>query len=179
MAEHAAPLVWIDLEMTGLDPASCHIVQLGMIITNSQLEQLGDPYEVTIWQPDAVLDQMSPFVRRMHEKSGLLPQIRASETGLREAEQETMARITAVAEYRKAILCGNSIHSDRKFLDAYMPQLSGYLHYRMIDVSGIKELARSWYDLEYSKPELGQHTALADIQQSIEELRFYRSRIFR
>jgi oligoribonuclease len=179
MSRAKPPLVWIDLEMTGLDPRSAVIVQLGMVLTTADLEPIGDPLEITIWQPESALAAMSPVVRRMHEESGLLEAIRASTTSLREAEQEVMAVITRHAGYREARLCGNSIHSDRKFIEAYMPQLDGYLHYRMIDVSAIKELARSWYGLTYQKAEDGKHTALFDIQASIAELRFYRERIFR
>lgn len=172
-------LVWMDLEMTGLDPESCAIVQLGMILTDTKLNELAPPLEINIWQPESVLATMSPFVRNMHEKSGLLEQIRASKTSVAEAEQEALALIAKHAEYRTARLCGNSIGQDRRFLVKYMPVLEGYLHYRQVDVSTLKELAGWWYNSKFDKPDTGKHTALHDIRQSIEELRFYKKTLFK
>lgn len=179
MAARNPVLAWLDLEMTGLDPATCHIVQLALILTNSELEELAPPLELTIWQPTAVLDTMCPYVRAMHVKSGLLPQITRSEISIEEAEQEVMALLTKHAPYRTARLCGNSIYQDRKFLHRYMPGFESYLHYRQIDVSTIKELALWWYGTKYSKRDGGQHTALFDIRQSIDEMKYYRKQIMR
>ena len=167
-------LVWMDLEMTGLDPETCAIVQMAIIVTNSQLEELAPPLDLTIWQPEPVLATMSPFVRAMHEKSGLLAAIRRSEVSVLEAEHEAMKLITPRAPFRIGRLCGNSIGQDRRFLCKYMPMLEGYLHYRQVDVSSIKELALWWKNIKYSKAEGGQHTALFDIRQSIAELKYYR-----
>jgi oligoribonuclease len=172
-------LAWLDLEMTGLDPETCAIVQLGLVVTGPDLEPLAPPLELTIWQPDSVLAAMSPFVRSMHEKSGLLEQVRASQLSLADAEREAMELLSKHAPYRTARLCGNSIGQDRRFLVKYMPTLEGYLHYRQVDVSSLKELAGWWYDAKFEKPDLGKHTALHDVQQSLAELKFYRKTIFK
>jgi len=172
-------LVWVDLEMTGLDPESCAIVQMAMILTDTELNELTAPIDLVIWQPPAVLEAMSPFVRQMHASSGLLDQIRTSTVSLEDAERLAMELVSTHASYRKARLCGNSIGQDRRFLVKYMPVLEGYLHYRQIDVSTIKELAGWWYGAKYTKPDEGKHTALADIRQSIAELKHYREKVFR
>ncbi|RMG13017.1 MAG: oligoribonuclease [Deltaproteobacteria bacterium] len=172
-------LAWIDLEMTGLDPERDVIVQLALVLTDWDLEPIGDPLEVTIWQPDSVLERMEPYVRQMHQRSGLLDAIRESEATVADAERQAMGLLTEHAAYRKARLAGNSVGQDRRFLARYMPQLDGYLHYRIVDVSTVKELAQRWYGVTYTKPDDGRHTALADIQQSIEELRYYRQAIFK
>lgn len=172
-------LAWLDLEMTGLDPETCAIVQLGLILTDQNLDELAPPLELTIWQPEPVLATMTPFVRSMHERSGLLEQIRASQVSVDDAEREALELIAKHAPYRSARLCGNSIGQDRRFLVKYMPVLEGYLHYRQVDVSSIKELAGWWYNTKFEKPDLGKHTALHDVQQSIAELRFYRKAVFR
>lgn len=170
-------LVWIDLEMTGLDPASEVIVQAALIVTDAQLRPL-ESYCVDIWQPEAVLDKMVPFVREMHEKNGLLERVRGSHVETRRAEQELLARVSGWCPYQP-VLCGNTIHSDRKFIDKYMPALGGYLHYRMVDVSSLKVLAALWYpSAAYQKPRGAQHDALFDIEQSISELAHYRKAMF-
>jgi oligoribonuclease len=172
-------LVWLDLEMTGLDPETCVIVQLGMVLTDNQLNEIAPPLEITIWQPESVLQTMSPFVRNMHEKSGLLDQIRTSKTSLAEAEQQAFELVCKNVGYRSARLCGNSIGQDRRFLAKYMPMLEGYLHYRQVDVSTLKELSSWWYNKKFDKPDVGKHTALHDIRQSIAELKFYRQELFK
>ena len=172
-------LVWIDLEMTGLDPETCAIVQMGMIITDTELRELAQPWEVTLRQPDAVLAQMEPFVRAMHEKSGLLPRIHASQISLADAEKQALEIVMKHVAYRGGRLSGNSIGQDRRFLVKYMPTFERYLHYRQIDVTTLKELANNWYNKAYPKSEAGEHTALFDIQQSIAELKFLRKEIFR
>ncbi len=175
----AGNLVWIDLEMTGLDPEVDVILQAALIVTNSDLEPL-EKYSVDIWQPPHKLEAMVPFVRAMHDKNGLLERVRASLIDTKRAEQEILERVSGWCPYRP-ILCGNTIHSDRKFIDRYMPALGGYLHYRMIDVSSLKVLAQLWYPstAAYKKPSEGQHDALLDIQQSIAELAHYRQVLFR
>jgi oligoribonuclease len=165
--------------MTGLDPESCAIVEIGMILTDRDLEPLSQPYEVAIWQPESVLERMSPFVRNMHETSGLLAKVRASTTTVADAEQKALAIVSKHASYRTARLCGNSVWQDRRFLGRYMPGLERYLHYRQIDVTSIKELGEWWYRQVYDKPSHREHTALFDIEQSIEELRFLRGAVMK
>ncbi len=172
-------LAWLDLEMTGLDPESCVIVQMAMILTDPELNELAPPIELTIWQPEAALATMSPFVRAMHEKSGLIEQIRASKVSLADAEQQAVEILSRHAAFRTARLCGNSIGQDRRFLVKYMPVLDGYLHYRQVDVSTLKELAGWWYGQKFDKPDLGKHTALHDVRQSIAELKHYRQTVFK
>jgi len=172
-------LVWIDLEMTGLDPATCGIIELAMILTDIQLTPIGQPLELTIWQPESVLERMSPFVREMHTHNGLLERVRRSEVDLQDAERQVLEILVPHAEYRTAHLAGNSVWQDRRFLRQYMPSFDSYLHYRMIDVSAIKPLAEAWYGARYEKPKDGKHTALFDIQQSIKELEFYRANVMR
>lgn len=171
-------LVWIDLEMTGLDPLQDVILQAALIITSRELEPL-ESYCVDIWQPEAELGKMVPFVRKMHEKNGLIERCRASDVEVKQAEQELLARVSGWCPHRP-VLCGNTIGSDRKFIDRHMPALGGYLHYRMVDVSSVKVLAGLWYpDAQYEKPRGAQHDALFDIQQSIAELSHYRKKMFR
>lgn len=170
--------VWLDMEMTGLNPENCVIVQMAMILTDSHLNELAEPLEITIWQPDAVLTHMIPYVRRMHENSGLLEQIRRSTTSVEEAEHQAMEILSRHATYRTARLCGNSISQDRRFMYKYMPSFESYLHYRHIDVSTLKELAERWYGLKFKKPNEGKHTALHDVRQSIAELKYYREHMF-
>jgi oligoribonuclease len=147
---------------------------MAIILTDVHLKELVPPLELTIWQPPSVLETMSPFVRAMHKKSGLLPDIERSEVSVEDAEHEALHLVTAHAPYRTARLCGNSIGQDRRFLVKYMPRLEGYLHYRQIDVSTLKELSGWWSNVRHTKAEGGQHTALFDIRQSIEELKYYR-----
>lgn len=172
-------LVWVDLEMTGLDPETCRIVQMAMILTDTRLTELCDPFEMVVWQPESALESMTPFVRNMHAKSGLLDAVRASRNSSDECEREAMKLLTQYCGYRKGLLAGNSISQDRKFLERYMPSFAGYLHYRQVDVSTIKELAGAWYGVKFEKPDDGKHTALVDIRNSISELQYYRRHIFR
>lgn len=176
--QHTDNLVWIDLEMTGLDPANEVILQAALIVTDSQLRPL-ESYCVDIWQPEAALERMVPFVRQMHEGNGLIERVRKSSVEVGRAEQELLMRISGWCPHRP-VLCGNTIHSDRKFIAKYMPGLDAYLHYRMVDVSTLKVLAGLWYpSAAYQKPRDAQHDALFDIQQSIAELAHYRQKIFR
>lgn len=167
-------LVWMDLEMTGLDPAKDVILQAALIITDENLRPLAH-YSADIFQPESALATMSPFVRDMHESTGLTARVRASKTELFRAEQAILKLVSEHCSFG-AVLCGNTIHSDRKFVDKYMPALAGYLHYRMVDVSSLKVLASLWLPSEkrYAKPEQGKHDAIFDVEQSIAELRHYR-----
>lgn len=174
-------LVWIDCEMTGLDLGKDALIEVAALVTDPDLNILGDGVDVVIHADDALLDGMFDVVREMHEKSGLTEQVRASVVGVEEAEDRILSYITAhVPEPRSAPLCGNSIATDRGFLARDMPRLDGHLHYRMIDVSSIKELCRRWYPRTYyGQPAKGlAHRALADIKESIRELEFYRRTVF-
>lgn len=173
-------LVWLDMEMTGLDPETCVPVQVALIITDSELNTLVELADVTIWAPDAALAAMEPIPRQMHTDNKLIERIRTSQISLGDAEKELMKVVSKWVPYGRGILCGNSIHQDRRFLRKYFPTFEGYLGYRMVDVSSIKELAKRWYGPSalYTKGQ-GNHTALADVRESIEELKHYRSEIMR
>ena len=174
------PLVWIDCEMTGLDLGRDALIEVACIVTDGELNQLDEGVDVVIKPPAETLEQMSEVVREMHTASGLL---RALPTGvtLAEAEAVVLDYIRShVPEAKKAPLCGNSIATDRAFIIRDMPLVDAFLHYRMIDVSSIKELARRWYPRVYfaSPEKQGGHRALADITESIRELRYYRAAVF-
>ncbi|MET0740394.1 MAG: oligoribonuclease [Candidatus Nanopelagicales bacterium] len=173
-------LVWIDCEMTGLDLARDALVEVAVLVTDSELNVLGDGVDVVIRPPAQAVEQMVEVVRVMHTASGLLDALDSGIT-LSEAEQRIMAYITAWApEVRKAPLCGNSVHTDRGFIARDMPLLDDHLHYRIVDVSSIKELARRWYPRIYfnAPTKHGGHRALADIRESIQELKYYRAAMF-
>jgi oligoribonuclease len=171
--------VWLDLEMTGLDPESCAIIEIGVIITGPDLRPIAEMDRV-IWQPEEVLLRMEPVVREMHTRNGLLDKVRASTTSLRVAERDVTALISEHCALGEGVLAGNSIHTDRRFLFRYMPMLERYLHYRMVDVTSLKVLVRAWYPnlVEPRKAPSG-HTALADLRSSIAELQYYRDILFR
>jgi oligoribonuclease len=174
-------LVWIDCEMTGLDLRSDALIEVAALVTDPDLNVLGDGVDVVIHAEDALLDGMLDVVREMHEKSGLTDEVRRSAVTLAEAQDLVMHYITQyVPEPRTAPLCGNSIATDRGFLARDMPLLDNHLHYRMIDVSSVKELCRRWYPRVYfGQPAKGlAHRALADIRESIRELKYYRQTIF-
>jgi oligoribonuclease len=176
----ADPLVWIDCEMTGLDLARDALVEIACIITDSELNPLDAGIDMVIKPPAEALDSMPEVVREMHTSSGLLAALPAGIT-LAEAQDLVLGYIRKyVPDSRRVPLCGNSIATDRAFLARDMPELDTFLHYRMIDVSSVKELARRWYPRAYfASPEKhGGHRALADITESIRELRYYREVIF-
>lgn len=173
-------MVWVDLEMTGLDPETCTIVEIATIITESNLEIVAEGPNLVIHQPDEVLATMSDFVRELHTRSGLLPRIRASTVTLDEAAAQTRAFVAEHCVKGTAPLCGNSVWKDRAFIERYMPSLLEHLHYRIIDVSTLKELARRWYPPEVLAPKKKEtHRALDDVRESIEELLWYREKLFR
>jgi oligoribonuclease len=179
MADSKDLLVWLDMEMTGLDPDVCVPLQIALVITNADLDEL-DSMELEIWQPESKLEVMEPFVRKMHTDNGLLVKVRASDKGMLDAERKMLAMLTKHCRTGEGVLAGNSIHQDRKFLDRYFPTFSGLLHYRMVDVSTLKELVRRWYgDEALMKKPSSNHTALADARESIEELRHYRKGVMR
>jgi oligoribonuclease len=176
------PLVWIDLEMTGLDPDTERIVEIAAIVTDGTLEELHEGPELVVSQPAELLERMDDVVREMHASSGLTDAVTASQLSEADAEEQILAFVRQVVpEAGVAPLAGNSIHADRAFLRRYMPALNAHLHYRNVDVSTIKELARRWYPdaLESAPRKGGGHRALADIRESIAELRHYRATVFR
>ncbi|HEY0189381.1 MAG TPA: oligoribonuclease [Cellulomonas sp.] len=170
-------IVWIDCEMTGLDSGSDALVEVAAVVTDSELRVLGEGVDVVIAPPPAALEQMGDYVRTMHTTSGLLDELAAGTT-LADAERQVLEYVRAwVPDAGKAPLAGNSVGTDKVFLERDMPDLTGHLHYRVVDVSSIKELARRWYPRVYfASPEKhGGHRALADILESIDELRYYRA----
>ena len=174
-------LVWIDCEMTGLDLGKDKLIEVAALVTDPELNVLGDGIDLVIHADDAALDAMPEIVREMHAKSGLTEEVRRSAITMAEAEEAVLAYVKEfVPNPRTAPLCGNSIATDRGFLARDMPTLDAYLHYRMIDVSSIKELCRRWYPRVYfGQPSKGlAHRALADIRESIRELEYYRRTIF-
>lgn len=174
-------LVWADCEMTGLDLRRDALIEIAVLVTDSELRVLDDGVDIVITAPDELLDGMQPVVREMHAHSGLTEAVRASTTTVAEAEQQVLDYLRKhVPEARTVPLCGNSIATDRAFLARDMPELDAFLHYRMVDVSSIKELCRRWYPRVYfSQPQKGlAHRALADVKESIRELRYYRSTVF-
>ena len=174
-------LVWADCEMTGLDLRRDALIEIAVLVTDSELRVLDEGVDIVITAPDELLDGMQPVVREMHASSGLTEAVRASTTTVAEAEQMVLDYLRKyVPDARTVPLCGNSIATDRAFLARDMPELDAFLHYRMVDVSSIKELCRRWYPRVYfSQPQKGlTHRALADIKESIRELRYYRSTVF-
>ena len=173
-------LVWIDCEMTGLDLARDALVEIACVVTDGQLNVVDGGIDVIIKPPAEALDHMPEVVREMHTSSGLLAELPSGVT-LGEAQDAVLEYVRQhVREPKKVPLCGNSIATDRSFLARDMPELDEFLHYRMVDVSSIKELARRWYPRAYfaSPPKHGGHRALADILESIRELRYYREAVF-
>ena len=172
----------MDLEMTGLDPATEVIVEIATLITDDELNVIAEGPDLVISQPETVLTAMDPFVVEMHTSSGLLTAIRESTITLEQAGAQTLEFIKKhIPEPRTIPLCGNSIGTDRRFLAKYLPEIENYLHYRSVDVSTIKELVKRWYPgLEISRPtKTGAHRALDDVQESIRELKFYRENVFK
>ncbi len=172
-------LVWIDLEMTGLDPDRHAICEIATIITDSDLEVLAEGPNLVIRLDDATMADMDPWCVEHHGRSGLTARILESEVSNADAERQTLEFIAQYAPPNTAPLCGNSIWQDRRFLERYMPKLEAYLHYRMVDVSSIKECVKRWYSNDYlPPPKSNSHRALDDIYESISELQYYREKIF-
>lgn len=173
-------LIWIDLEMSGLDPAVNVILEIATIITDKDLNILEEGPVLVISQDPELFETMDEWNQTHHVQSGLWQRVLDSQTTLEQAQEQTLAFIEKYSLTKKNILCGNSIAQDRSFIAKYLPLIHNYLHYRMIDVSTIKELCKRWYDspsLVYKKKNI--HRALDDIKESIEELKFYRAEIFR
>jgi len=173
-------IVWIDCEMTGLDTVQDALIEVAVVVTDSELNVLGEGVDVVITPPQAALDQMNDLVRTMHTTSGLLEAL-PDGTTMADAQAAVLEYIKVfVPDPNKAPLAGNSVGTDKSFLERDMPELMEHLHYRVIDVSSIKELARRWYPrIYFASPEKnGGHRALADILESIDELRYYRRALF-
>ncbi|MCP1288839.1 MULTISPECIES: oligoribonuclease [Chromobacterium] len=175
MTQDQMNLIWLDMEMTGLNPETDRIIEVAMIVTDSQLNVVAESPVLVIHQPDEVLDGMDDWNKNTHGKSGLIEKVKASTLGEAEAEQILLDFMALHVPPRITPMCGNTIHQDRRFMVRWMPKLEEYFHYRNLDVSTLKELCKRW------KPEVargvvkrGKHEALADILESIEELRYYR-----
>lgn len=173
-------LVWLDMEMSGLDPDTDVILEVAVLITDDELDVVAPGLSLVIHQPREVLDRMDDWNREHHAASGLTAKVLASTLSVPEAEGRLLDLVRAHCAERASPLCGNSVYQDRRFLARYMPRLEAYLHYRNIDVSTLKELVRRWYPDGPRPPEKKHaHLALDDIRESIEELRFYRRHYFR
>jgi oligoribonuclease len=174
-------LVWIDLEMTGLDAGTDHVLEIATVITDDELNLVGDSLELVIHQPPEVLGLMGDVVTKMHRESGLTDEVRSATLSLAEAQRQTLEFIRRhVPEPGTVPLCGNSIGMDRRFLDRWLPEIEHHLHYHVVDVSSIRELAARWYPKATAqRPRKRKgHRALDDILESIEELRYWRSAVF-
>lgn len=173
-------LIWIDLEMTGLNPATDVIIEMATIVTDGQLNVLAEGPVLAIHQPDEVLAQMDEWNTRQHGGSGLTQRVRESKITLAEAEAATLAFLAQWVPAKASPICGNSIGQDRRFLHKYMPELEAYFHYRNLDVSTLKELVARWApELQAGFKKGDTHLALADIRESIAELRYYREHFIR
>jgi oligoribonuclease len=174
-------LIWMDLEMTGLEPSRDVIVEIATLVTDDELNIVAEGPDLVVHQSDEALALMDPFVVDMHTRSGLLPAIKASTVTLDEAGSATLEFIKQWSPVARTVpLCGNSIGTDRRFLATYLPDIENWLHYRSVDVSSVKELVRRWYpEVRSDRPrKAGQHRALDDIRESVNELRYYRERVF-
>ncbi|HET7436317.1 MAG TPA: oligoribonuclease [Thermoanaerobaculia bacterium] len=172
-------LVWMDCEMTGLDPKQNVLIEIATIITNYDLQIVARGPVIAIRQTEAKLALMDAWNRRTHKKSGLLDRVRSEGVSTAEAERQTLEFVKRYCHPQSAPLCGNSIGQDKRFLARYMPELHDYLHYKVVDVSSIKVLVKEWYDGKYEPPKKKElHRALDDIEESIAELDYYRKNVF-
>lgn len=180
MAQNDTHLVWIDMEMSGLDPDRDRVLEIAVVITDKDLEVLEEGPVLVLHQDQAVLDGMDSWNKSTHGKSGLIDKVKASTLTEAEAEEQVLAFLKRHVGERKSPMCGNSICQDRRFLARHMPKLEAYFHYRNLDVSTLKELAARWRpELKEGFKKANNHTALADIQESIAELRYYREHFIR
>jgi oligoribonuclease len=181
MARADQVLFWIDMEMSGLDPESCRILEIASLVTNNQLEVIKEGPSIVIHQPDEVLAAMDEWNTEHHGASGLTERVRASTISTEEAESQTLDALRALTDKDgEAVLCGNSIFQDRRFIHRYMPRLDRFFHYRMLDVSSLKILAQRWYPQPlHAGKKREAHRALDDIRESVAELDHYRRALFR
>ncbi|HTS86028.1 MAG TPA: oligoribonuclease [Usitatibacter sp.] len=180
MPQDKTPLVWIDMEMSGLVPERDRILEVAMVVTDSELNTVAEAPVYVVHQPDSVLDAMDSWNKATHGKSGLVDKVRASTWTEAEVERLLIEFLKPLVAERTAPLCGNTVHQDRRFMARYMPAFDNYLHYRIVDVSTLKELAKRWRpDVLAGVAKEGRHEALADIHESIEELKHYRRTFLR
>jgi oligoribonuclease len=180
MAADAENLIWIDLEMTGLEPETDRIIEIATLVTDKELNIVGEGPVIAIHQSDAVLAAMDDWNQQHHGESGLIARVQASHYSEHDAIRETIAFLQQYVPQGVSPMCGNSIGQDRRFLNKYMPELENYFHYRNLDVSTIKELVRRWQpEIMKDFKKQNTHQALQDIQESIAELKFYRERVFK
>lgn len=173
-------LIWLDMEMTGLNPDHDRIIEVAMIVTDAELNRLAQSEVLVIHQPDSIIDHMDAWNTATHGRTGLIAKVKASTLTEAEAEAQLLAFVRAWVPEKTSPMCGNSVHQDRRFMARYMPQLEAYFHYRNLDVSTLKELARRWHPaVAKGVVKKGAHQALDDIEESIEELRHYRSHFLR
>jgi len=171
-------LVWIDLEMTGLNPETSVILEIAAVVTDASLETVAEGPDIAIHYPDEILQGIEPWSKRQHESSGLLERVRTSSVDCGKAERDVLRFLSKHCKKGESPLCGNTIWQDRRFLIKYMPKLEAFFHYRNIDVSSIKELAKRWYPSLPTYKKKKAHLALSDIQESINELKYYREKVF-
>ena len=180
MPQDANHLAWLDMEMTGLDPDRDRIIEIAIVVTDSQLATVAEGPVLAVHQPDAVLDAMDDWNRSTHRKSGLIERVRASTLSEAAAEDQMLAFLAGYLPAKASPMCGNSICQDRRFLARWMPRLEAHFHYRNLDVSTLKELVRRWRpELARGVVKQGKHEALADIYESVEELKYYREHFLR
>lgn len=176
---HRNNMIWLDMEMTGLNPEKDRIIEIATIITDGNLNILAEGPDLVIHQSTSCLKAMDEWNQSHHSKSGLIEAVKESTMTVKRAEQLTLEVIKECCNPKKAPLCGNSVHHDRRFLAKYMPKLESYFHYRHVDVSTLKALIARWYPKDKERPKGKSHRALADIRESIEELKFYREKYFK
>jgi len=180
MAQDKNHLIWLDMEMTGLEPDTDRIIELAVVITDSNLNTIAEAPVLAVHQPDSVLDAMDEWNRNAHGKSGLIERVRASTLSEADVAEQMLAFLQQYVPERSSPMCGNSVCQDRRFMARYMPKLEAWFHYRNLDVSTLKELARRWRPEVYDGvKKKGCHEALADIRESIDELRHYREHFLR
>jgi len=178
MEQRQHRMVWIDLEMTGLDLAGESIIEIATVVTDGQLNVLATGPNLAITVPESLIEGMDEWNTRHHHRSGLVDRIRNEGVSVNEAEQATLSFLREWVDENTAPLCGNSVWNDRQFMAKEMPELLDFLHYRMVDVSTVKELSRRWYSDVPRYPKKGAHLALDDILESIEELKYFREHVF-
>lgn len=172
-------LVWVDMEMTGLDPQTDRILEIAMIVTDADLNLVAEGPVLVIHQSDELLDKMDAWNKGTHGRSGLIDKVKASTLSETEAEQACLQFLKEYVKSSTSPMCGNTIHQDRRFMVRYMPKLESYFHYRNIDVSTVKELCKRWHpEIAKGFQKKQAHTALADILESVDELRYYRDKLF-
>jgi len=177
-ATHDSRLIWIDLEMTGLDPEEHFILEIASVITDDQLNIVAEGPNMAIHVPEEVLDHMEDWSKVHHMESGLLDRVRCSPDVCQSAEEKTLEFLSRYCEKEESPMCGNSVSQDRRFLIKHMPQLDAFLHYRIIDVSSVKELVKRWYPQVPPFQKRKSHLAMDDIKESIGELKYYRQQVF-